>query len=305
LPSKLIIPVIVDDQGNIWIGTLYGLVKYDGTDWTVYNSQNSGMPDDWPNVLAIDSQNSIWIGGDTGLIKFDGTNWTIYDTGNSGLPDDEVYSLAFDAEENIWIGTLHGGLAKFDGTSWTVYDTGNSPLPNDEIYALTLDAQGVLWIGTDGGGLVEFDGSNWNVYDEDNSGLPDNDVRSLIFDIRENLWIGTFGGGLAVYKEGGVILTEVEKTFTVRSVSSFSLSQNYPNPFNPSTKISFTLPHSEYVTLKIYDLIGQEIETIISEQRQAGEYTLEWCAKHLSSGVYLYQLRAGEHTETRKLVIQK
>ncbi len=101
----------------------------------------------------------------------------------------------------------------------------------------------------------------------------------------------------------GGSLTSVKETGSVPM--QFSLSQNYPNPFNPSTTIRFALPKSAYVTLKIYDLLGQEIETLVNEKLLAGEYDLLWNAAGLPSGVYLYRIRADEFVETKKLVLLK
>jgi len=83
----------------------------------------------------------------------------------------------------------------------------------------------------------------------------------------------------------------------------FRLSQNYPNPFNPSTNIEFSISRSEFVTLKIYNLLGQEISSLVSEKLNAGSYTFSWDAGKLSSGVYLYQLEAGDYAQTRKMVL--
>ncbi len=83
----------------------------------------------------------------------------------------------------------------------------------------------------------------------------------------------------------------------------FSLGQNYPNPFNPTTNISFSLPRQSFVSLKVFDLLGREVITIISEVMQAGNYTCKWSAERYTSGVYFYRLEAGTFTETKKLVL--
>lgn len=74
----------------------------------------------------------------------------------------------------------------------------------------------------------------------------------------------------------------------------FALGQNYPNPFNPSTTIEFTLPQSAFVTLKVYNLLGEEVAALVSEQRMAGIHKINWDARGLASGVYLYRLEAGD-----------
>jgi len=84
-----------------------------------------------------------------------------------------------------------------------------------------------------------------------------------------------------------------------------NLSQNYPNPFNPTTTISFSLPCKSFVSLKIFDLIGREIKTIVNEEKLAGEYEIEFNAGNLSSGVYFYRLQTGNYIQTKKLLLLK
>ncbi len=91
----------------------------------------------------------------------------------------------------------------------------------------------------------------------------------------------------------------------VRIFNDFILMQNYPNPFNPTTTIRFDLPKSSFVTLKIYNLLGKEIATLVNGKRPAGEHAVEWNGKGLPNGIYLYHLRAGDFVETRKLILQK
>jgi beta-glucanase (GH16 family) len=83
----------------------------------------------------------------------------------------------------------------------------------------------------------------------------------------------------------------------------FALEQNHPNPFNPSTNISFSLPRQSFVSLKVFDLMGREEATIVSEEMSAGSYTKQWNAENYPSGVYFYRLEAGAFTETKKLVL--
>ena len=89
------------------------------------------------------------------------------------------------------------------------------------------------------------------------------------------------------------------------AVQQFELNQNYPNPFNPSTTFEFALPKSAFVTLKVYNLIGEEVATLIAEQRAAGIYKFNWDAKGLASGVYLYRMEAGEFVQTKKLILMR
>lgn len=86
---------------------------------------------------------------------------------------------------------------------------------------------------------------------------------------------------------------------------TFSLEQNYPNPFNPVTKIKFTLASNEYTTLKVYDIIGKEISTLVNNQMEKGHYEINFDASNLPSGVYFYTLNAGGYKETRKMILMR
>jgi hypothetical protein len=88
-------------------------------------------------------------------------------------------------------------------------------------------------------------------------------------------------------------------------LAEFSLSQNYPNPFNPSTKIKFTIPQTDFATLKVYDVLGNEVATIVNEEKSAGRYEVEFMGDELTSGIYFYQLKAGSFVETKKMVLFK
>jgi carboxyl-terminal processing protease len=99
------------------------------------------------------------------------------------------------------------------------------------------------------------------------------------------------------------LTTDIEKPDEV--LMQYTLMQNYPNPFNPATTISFTLPKQDFVTLKIFDSLGREVETLISKEMNTGRHSLKWNAAHYPSGVYLYQINAGNYRETKKLVLLK
>jgi len=103
--------------------------------------------------------------------------------------------------------------------------------------------------------------------------------------------------------------TSVE-TNTVTPINDFYLSQNYPNPFNPSTIIIYHLPKAANVELKVYDVLGNEIATLVDEEKPAGNYIVEFnSSRHscengnLTSGIYFYQLKAGDYLETKKMIL--
>ena len=83
------------------------------------------------------------------------------------------------------------------------------------------------------------------------------------------------------------------------------LYQNYPNPFNPNTTISFDLPKTSEVSLKVFDILGEELGTLVNDKLSAGSYSYDWDASNLASGVYWYRLQAGHYVKTRKMVLMK
>jgi hypothetical protein len=105
--------------------------------------------------------------------------------------------------------------------------------------------------------------------------------------------------------EISVIRASIEKDNAAAKEYVFKLNQNYPNPFNPFTTILFSLAKKETVKLKIFDITGREIKTLVEGEYDAGEYKVEFNASKLSSGIYFYQITAGDFRETKKLQVLK
>ena len=101
-------------------------------------------------------------------------------------------------------------------------------------------------------------------------------------------------------------ITEVGNKNKINSIPmGFSLSQNYPNPFNPSTKINYSVPRSNKVTIKVYDILGNEAATLVNEDKPAGNYSVNFNANKLSSGIYFYRMQAGNFVVTKQLILLK
>jgi hypothetical protein len=103
---------------------------------------------------------------------------------------------------------------------------------------------------------------------------------------------GTTKGGTGVSQSGEV-------------PNKFELEQNYPNPFNPSTQISYNVPRESFVSLKVFNLMGQEVATLVSGNQTAGKYTVPFDASHVSSGIYMYRLQAGSSVEVKRMTFVK
>ncbi|MFN7015421.1 MAG: T9SS type A sorting domain-containing protein, partial [Bacteroidia bacterium] len=152
--------------------------------------------------------------------------------------------------------------------------------------------------------LSEYDGSQWQNKNQtsishDLNGNKDTEVyQSWV----NNDWLNT-----NKYIFSHTLITDAETEINL--LTGFKLEQNYPNPFNPSTKIKFSIPNvgSELAqtVLKVYDVLGNEVATLVNEYKPVGSYEVEFNASKLSSGTYFYRLTAGEYSETKKLILIK
>lgn len=344
LPQNMCGSVAKDKLNNIWLTTANkGFVKYNGISWIIYNSFNTGMPLNNPGNIAFDGNNTKWIGG-YGLFKYNDTNWVWYNDTNSGLPSNSVISV-FVKNNIIWAGTETAGVARFDGNNWTVYNHFNSGLPWNWVTMINLDYYNNFWFTTYGGGVAKFkyEQNLWTVYNTENSGLHHNNTYSIYIDNNNVKWIGASGFaifndttwqiisypfihdvfnfakdrygnmwicssfGLYVYNPNGVV--GIENNSTIISENMLLIS-NYPNPFNPSTIIKYNIPRyggstTGLITLKIYDILGKEITTLVNEKKSPGTYEVTFNGSNLASGIYLVVLKTDSKIKIHKIILQK
>ena len=98
---------------------------------------------------------------------------------------------------------------------------------------------------------------------------------------------------------------DLNETVKISNPFEFNLKQNYPNPFNPTTSIQYAISNKQFVTLKVYDILGNEIATLVKEEKPAGEYEVEFDGTRLPSGIYFYQIKAGSFVDTKKMILLK
>ncbi len=203
--------VTCDSRGNVWAGTtsdyynVGGLYKFDGTQWTEFNPDSSGIPDYYINDIAIDASDNVWVGMRSGgLAKFDGTNWQSYNRYNSSILDDNVRKIFIDRDQNVWIAmeeyVAYGGVNKFDGSGFPEFyckSTGTFPAGTADMVLVT--SQGEVFAGADGKGLVKLVDGHFQSVFVSNCGLPSNAILSVFVDSRGVKWFGTNGAGLVKY----------------------------------------------------------------------------------------------------------
>ena len=105
-----------------------------------------------------------------------------------------------------------------------------------------------------------------------------------------------------VYGDTSFVVTVVDE---FEPLKDFKLEQNYPNPFNPSTTIKYSVQNAKNISLKVYDVLGKEVETLVNEEKPAGNYEVEFNAANPTSGIYFYQLKVGSFVETKKMILLK
>jgi len=324
LPSNQIQYISVDKNNNIWLAIFdYGAVRVDSTNWFYYTVSNAfdGIED--LNFIESDNSNIIWFGSEyNGLYSFDNNNF--YRRGEGPLADSiSMTSFALDSLLNPWFtgNILFAGagiLSHFINQSWINYNITSFGYNTRFSYkTLTIDRNDSKFVGS-AIGLFKFDNNTWTLFSTDNSPIPYNIFTTGMIDSKNNKIFGlrapashpTGYAGLIFYNEDSVVVTSV-KEFINKPIN-FELSQNYPNPFNPTTKISFTIPFvgtglALSVQLKVYDILGNEIATLVNEEKPAGKYEVEFNSTvgghQLSSGVYFYRLQAGDFVQTKKMIL--
>ena len=152
--------------------------------------------------------------------------------------------------------------------------------------------------------VERLSGSSWDKLGFVNGNGTTTETRSYSF-ADKNVNAGTYSYRLKQIDFDGTFEYSNVIEVDVSSPQQFELSQNYPNPFNPATTISFSIPQSSFVTLKVYDIIGNEIATLVNENKAAGRYEINFDASNQSSGVYLYSITAGNYNEVRKMTLIK
>jgi ligand-binding sensor domain-containing protein len=278
---------------NLFAGSWSGvfLSTNNGTSWT---EVNTGLTNTYVKALAISGTN-LFAGTESGvfLSTDNGTSWT---AANTGLANTRVHAFAI-LGTNIFAGTDAGVFRSTNnGTSWTATNLNNTGVRSFAVSGTNLFA------GTWDGVFVSTDmGASWTGV---GFGLdPFTEVTSLAVS-DSTLFVGAAGKG--VWRRPlSELVTSLDETATTDMPTEYLLHQNYPNPFNPSTTIEFSLPHAGYVTLKVYNVLGEEVAGLIAGDHTAGTFKATWDASDMPSGVYFYRLMAGDYVQTKKAVLMK
>ncbi len=129
--------------------------------------------------------------------------------------------------------------------------------------------------------------------------------QSLFIDSQNgHVWVADFDNH-RVLRFDVSTLTTVSKMHSISPPEQYVLAQNYPNPFNPVTRIGFTLFNSGFTSLKVFNLLGKEVATLVDHAKEAGIHTVTFDASRLPSGIYFYTIRSGTFVETKRMILLK
>jgi hypothetical protein len=211
-----------------------------------------------------------------GSAGVDTSGWLLPLELNKSLTDIASY---FDSPEILQRAELNGGLAfrrdSLDNLESVTLYLGQVPIPE-----FSIDTSQIYW-------AVDYTGTKME------RGVLIRKEKLFFFNPATGAFVGT------------TVITDVSRDETVGIPSTFALHQNYPNPFNPSTTISYDLPVRARVKLVIYNLLGQEVATLVNGEQEPGRYNVKFDASGLPSGIYFYRLEAGKFVDVKKMILVK
>ena len=291
--TSLDVDALAIDKNNIlYLGTWSNGI-YRSTDFGIqWNTANEGLTSLSVDDIIIASSGTIYIGTTDGVYSStnQGQSWNPLTIGWN-----QVLSVAIDSHENIFADKLGAGVFRSTdlGKSWTLVSSDIwSPIED-----IAINSKDEIYVaGANGVFESNNNGQDWTIF---NTGLTDwNSANALIFDIDNRL--------IAATTNKGVCWTTSSTTSAIQkesNINNFDLSQNYPNPFNPTTKIEYSIPITSFVTLKVYDILGREVATLVNEEKFSGNYKVVFDGSDLSSGIYFYKIQAGNYSSVKKMVL--
>ena len=281
-----------------YIGTILKTTN-SGTNWI---SQVSGTSSDLYSVQFTDNSTG-WTVGSSGTILITsngGSNWISQFSGSSN----ELNSVYFaDIYTGYAVGD-HGTILKTTngGNNWITQSGGT----NNTFKSVYFTSNLIGWtVGYDeflSGGVI-LKTTNGGTYWSSLISGTFNHLLSVHFKDNNIGWTVGANGTILKTTNGGVSVGV--QNVSTEMPSGYSLNQNYPNPFNPETVISYELPVSETVILKVFDILGKEIKTLVNEKQNSGVHQVSFNASGLPSGVYFYQLKTQGFTDTKRMVLIK
>lgn len=306
--------------GNIWllqfqtIQSIYGIFFSDSLyGWAadfggkVFRTTNGGNT--WDSIIVNSGlrdvqfldRNTGWVCGiasDIYKSTNGGGNWIQQFGGHTG---GGLASISFFNINTGWaVNTEQYKIYKTtnSGTNWLLLDS----LPDCfNAHHIFFSSANTGWVSGDCGNVFRTTNGGFNWYQQI-TGTPT--FRQSAYFLNDSLGWSVGGGGIIIKTTNGGAIVQVKQNSEI-TPSEFQLNQNYPNPFNPVTKIEFKIPRSNFVNIKVYDILGNEITELVNEYLKAGEYEIFFNGSNLSSGVYFYQLTTEKFSASKIMILTK
>jgi len=302
--------------GNIYSGAVF---VFDGSNSMYFEDVVTGLTNDTDQLLWFIL--SFYNSSNTKLHCVGTANYESYELNRS--PDLAGYQIDFirlkvnnfTLSEKSCCGG--GGLEFAVNITWEIYGPGKTPHELTE--SLIKEVQilvdmGILNLGQGNAFISKLDLALLKI-DNGNFRVARNILIAFINQVNSYITEGILteeeGQELILAAEDIIeqinnsLPKQVNNDFSNEIPVQFTLEQNYPNPFNPSTKIKYSVPQTSQVQIKVFDVLGNEIETLINEEKPSGTYEINWYAENLQSGIYFYRLQAGKFVQTKKMVLTK
>jgi photosystem II stability/assembly factor-like uncharacterized protein len=286
----------VSSQWRYWYST------NGGATWTAGNAPNAGTSTEagWNNGFATTDSSHIWWTSNNSRIYYGSLRGTFQFGTTSAVNQFGMFMQ----DNNTGVAICNNGSASLPNARTT---NGGVAWANTS-FTPTGIAYGIKGAPTVGSWMYWISGTS-NIYRSTDNGVTFSSQFTLsnagycitMYSVQLG-WVGTAAGHIYKYTSSDPV--GIQNTNN-QVPNNYSLSQNYPNPFNPTTTINFSIPNSSNVSLKIYDILGNEVMTVVNEFKHAGNYSVNFDASRLSSGVYFYTITAGNFKDTKKMMLTK
>jgi len=335
--------IMIDAGGNVYVsgfsdadaaGTIedFCTIKYSANGVMQWTSRYNNGAHNRVNALTMDNTGNIYAAGWGGpavlngpggylTVKYNNAGVQMWAMAYPGGSYDEASSIVVKDPDNIYVtgGLTVGSSSDFltikynslGVQQWTRAFNGTAN-GYDKANAIALDRNGNIYItgSSNNGGSVfdyatlKYDNAGnllWNV--RYNDGSSNCTPTALVVDTSNNFYVTGSSGNKFMTLKYSQLTGIISNNNNIPD--KFSLSQNYPNPFNPTTNIGFRIADFGFVSLKIFDITGKEVQTLVDKSLQPGSYEVTWDASNMPSGVYFYKLTAADFSETKRMVLIK
>ncbi|MEJ2617082.1 MAG: T9SS type A sorting domain-containing protein [Ignavibacteriaceae bacterium] len=237
----------------------------------------------------------------------------------NGMPIGDQFTYHYDTSGNVnclfqigYTGKMSSNynyILKFNESEKVTDEIALSMFRSDSTWGDTLD---IIFNYDEYGRIIQMGQYTWFHYNTDGNldSMVNTHTNLSGYLANKGTFVDSYGNSITLPYYDGInhfyysrFITGIKKDKS--NIKTFTLSQNYPNPFNPTTTINYSIPKVGFVTLKVYDILGREIVSLVNDEKQPGEYSVKFDGTGFSSGIYFYKLQAGEFISTKKFILMK